>query len=122
MADQSSSRPKWIPVYDNRNFETLGKSHESKWSQVIYADRVVVNEQEFVEALCGMEFVTPLGGPYLSKSAGEQLETEAALALWQLLATGKEKLTKHSMSKRLQELAGGEQGLTWAMMEEALLK
>jgi hypothetical protein len=36
MADQSASRPKWIPVYEVRKFESQGKEHTSKWSTEIF--------------------------------------------------------------------------------------
>jgi hypothetical protein len=36
MADQSASRPKWIPVYEERKFESQGKEHTSKWSIEIF--------------------------------------------------------------------------------------
>ena len=38
MADATSSRPKWIPVYDERKFESSGKEHTTKWSTEIFAD------------------------------------------------------------------------------------
>jgi hypothetical protein len=37
MADQSSSRPKWIPSYDHREFNS-GKEHTTKWSTEIFVD------------------------------------------------------------------------------------
>lgn len=36
MADQSASRPKWIPIYEERKFESQGKEHTSKWSTEIF--------------------------------------------------------------------------------------
>ena len=38
MADQSASRPKWIPVYEHLKFEGSGKEHVSKWSTEIFSD------------------------------------------------------------------------------------
>mmetsp|Transcript_20940 Transcript_20940/g.42751 ORF Transcript_20940/g.42751 Transcript_20940/m.42751 type:complete len:141 (-) Transcript_20940:872-1294(-) len=38
MADQSSSRAKWIPVYEQLKFESQGKEHTSKWSTDIFTD------------------------------------------------------------------------------------
>ena len=38
MADQSAARAKWIPVYEERKFESQGKEHTSKWSAEIFAD------------------------------------------------------------------------------------
>ena len=37
MADQSSSRPKWIPVYEHREFQS-GKEHTTKWSNEIFVN------------------------------------------------------------------------------------
>jgi len=38
MADQSASRPKWIPSYEHRAFESSGKEHTSKWSSEIFVN------------------------------------------------------------------------------------
>jgi len=38
MADQSAARPKWIPIYENRHFESQGKEHTTKWSSEIFDD------------------------------------------------------------------------------------
>lgn len=121
MADQSSSRPKWIPVYESREFETLGKQHTSKWSSEIFTDGPAVAREEFVAALVErLNYVPPLGGPYLSASAATLEDESTAGALFDLLAGDKEKLTKHRMSLRLRELSDGEEGLTWAAFERAM--
>uniref|UniRef100_A0A7S1UTP4 Uncharacterized protein n=1 Tax=Grammatophora oceanica TaxID=210454 RepID=A0A7S1UTP4_9STRA len=121
MADQSSSRPKWIPVYDERKFETLDKEHTTKWSTELFVDGPALTKEEFCSRLPEMTFAPPLGGPYLSASVGKSLggeaeeEVAAVEAMWDLFIgdSGKEKLTKFRMSKRLRELANGEEGLTW---------
>lgn len=120
MADSSASRPKWIPSYIERNFEAMGKEHKSKWAIEIFGDDVAVGKETFIEKLTGMEFVPPLGGPYLSKSMGSLDDPGAAEALWGVLAGDKEKLTQHRMSKRLKELANGEEGITWKAFESSL--
>jgi hypothetical protein len=118
MADQSASRPKWIPVYDERKFEAMGKEHASKWSTGIFTDGPAVTKEEFVEALTEkLEYAPPLGGPYVSKSAAALQDTNGASAIFDLLAGEKEKLTKHRMSTRLRELSGGEEGITWASFQ-----
>ena len=119
MADQSSSRPKWIPVYDHRAFQS-GKEHTSKWSTEIFTEGPAVTKAEFVERVINMQFSPPLGGPYLSVSAAGIESEEAAVVLWDVLAGEKEKLTKHRMGTRMKELAGGEEGFTWAMFSTAL--
>ena len=121
MADQSSSRPKWIPVYEERAFEGLGKQHIAKWKTEIFTNGPSVTKDEFVTALVDMEYVPPLGGPYLAASAGKQVESFiVAEKLFHLLADGKDKLARHKMSVRLKELANGEQGLTWPAFQEAM--
>ena len=119
MADQSSARPKWIPCYEERNFETLGKEHTSKWSTEIYVDGPAVTKDEFVDRVLNMEFNPPLGGPYMSKSSAGIDDTSVIETLFETLADGKDKLTKHRMGKKIQELAGGEQGLVWSNFIES---
>ena len=120
MADQSASRPKWIPVYEERAFETLGKEHTAKWKSEIFKNGPSVTKEEFVQAMVDMSFAPPLGGPYVSASAGKVEDTAAAEFLFDLLADGKEKLARHKMSVRLKELADGEQGLTWPGFQKAM--
>lgn len=121
MADQSASRPKWIPVYEERKFEALGKEHSTKWSTEIFTDGPAVTREQFVEALTQrLEYAPPLGGPYVSKSAAALEDSDAAEAMFELLAGDKEKLTKHRMSTRLRELSGGEEGITWASFQKIM--
>ena len=121
MADQSSARPTWIPCYDTRIFASQGKEHTTKWNLEIFTDgRPVVTKDEFVERLLRMTFVPPLGGPYLSASAATIEDDAAASALFDVLAGGNEKLTRHRMGKEMKNLANGEEGLTWPMFSAAL--
>jgi hypothetical protein len=121
MADQSAARPKWIPVYDDRKFETLDKEHTTKWSSIIFSEGPAVDKDTFVTKLTEMDFAPPLGGPYMSASAASIEDTTAAATLFDILAGDKEKLTKHRMSTRLKEVSEGEEGVTWAMFERALI-
>mmetsp|Transcript_24109 Transcript_24109/g.29690 ORF Transcript_24109/g.29690 Transcript_24109/m.29690 type:complete len:226 (+) Transcript_24109:107-784(+) len=114
MADQSSARPKWIPNYDERIFESAGKEHTSKWNTEIFTDGPAVTKEEFVSRVIDMEFIPPLGGPYMSKSAGAIDDFFAVETLFDILADGKEKLTKHRMGTRIKELANGNEGLIWS--------
>lgn len=120
MADQSSSRPKWIPVYEARKFEALEKEHVTKWSSHIFSEGPAVDKATFLTKIAEMDFVPPLGGPYLSASAGSMEDMKAAEALFDILAGAKEKLTRHRMSLGLKELADGEEGVTWGMFESAM--
>ena len=120
MADQSSSRPKWIPSYEERRFESSGKEHTSKWSTEIFTDGPAVTKDEFVSRVLNMEFVPPLGGPYMSKSSAGINDLAAAEALFDILGDGKEKLTKHRMGTKIKELAGGEEGLVWSNFIDSL--
>ena len=120
MADQSASRPKWIAAYDERKFESQGKEHTTAWSTTIFTDGPAVEKERFVEALVGMKFTPPLGGPYMSASAAGIEDTSTVEKLWDLLAEDKEKLTKHRMKTQLKEkFAKGEEGVTWAMFQAA---
>lgn len=120
MADQSASRPKWIPVYEERSFMALDKEHKSKWSTEIFINGPAVTKKEFVEALMDMAYAPPLGGPFVGATAGQIVDTTAADVLFDLLANGKEKLSRHKMSVRLKEFSKGEQGLTWPSFSAAL--
>jgi hypothetical protein len=120
MADQSSSRPKWIPCYDERSFESSGKEHTTKWSSEIFTDGPAVTKEEFVSRVIAMEFNPPLGGPYMSKSSAGIEDVTATEALFDILSDGKEKLTKHKMGTKIKELAGGEEGLVWSNFADSL--
>jgi hypothetical protein len=121
MADQSASRPKWIPVYEERAFAVQNKEHKAKWNTEIFTDGPAVTKEQFVKAIAEMAFVTPLGGPFVAAAAGKEMEdSSAAEQLFDLLADGKEKLIKFRMSARLKEISKGEQGLTWPSFSAAL--
>jgi hypothetical protein len=120
MADQSASRPKWICAYGDRNFEASGKQHSSKWSLEIFTDGPAVTKEQFIQAMTKMPYNPPLGGPYVGASSAAIEDTTAVAALFDLLAGEKEKLTKHRMGTRIKELAGGEEGLTWAKFSEVM--
>jgi len=120
MADQSASRPKWIPVYEERKFAGLDKEHKSKWSTEIFTEGPAVTKEEFVKAIVDMPYAPPLGGPFVGATASQIEDTTAAEALFDLLANGKEKLARHKMSVRLKEFSSGEQGLTWPAFSAAL--
>ena len=117
MADQSAARPKWIPSYESRSAN--GKEHTTKWSSEIFANGPSVSKQEFVEAIKGLEYTAPLGGPYVGASAATIEDASAAESLFDILSEGKEKLSKHRMSLSLKNLASGEEGLTWAGFQTA---
>lgn len=119
MADQSAARPKWIPCYESRNANN--KEHSTKWSTQLFVDGPAVTKQEFVQRLTQeLEFLPPLGGPYVGASAAAIEDTTAAEHLFDVLADGKTKLTKHKMSVRLQQLADGEEGLIWPTFQRAM--
>jgi hypothetical protein len=124
MADQSASRPKWIPVYEHRSFESQGKEHTSKWSTEIFSEGPAVSKAEFIAKMTNeMVYAPSLGGPYLSASSATIEDDTLVGKLFDLLAGDKEKLTKHRMSTRMKEIAGEEEALTWptflSTLEEA---
>lgn len=121
MADQSAARPKWIPVYEERVFSGQGKEHIAKWKSEIFPEgTTVVTKEEFAQAVANLEFATPLGGPFVSKSAGTIEDNTVAECLFDVLADGKDKLTRHRMGLGLKELSEGESGLTWPKFSAAL--
>lgn len=120
MADQTASRPKWIPIYEQRSFVALDKSHKSKWSTEIFTNGPAVTKEEFVVALVKMTYAPPLGGPFVGATAAHIEDTTAAEALFDLLAGGNDKLVRYKMGVRLKELSGGDQGLTWPNFSAAL--
>ncbi len=120
MADQSASRPKWIPVYEKRTFAGLDKEHQSKWSTEIFTNGPAVTKEQFVTAIVDMAYAPPLGGPFVGATAGQMEDTTVVEALFDILADGKEKLARHKMSVRLKEMSSGEQGLTWPSFSSAL--
>jgi hypothetical protein len=126
MADQRSSRPKWIPVYEERIF--AGKNnqeHTAKWKTGIFGRnndhcQPSVTKEEFVAALLDLEYSPPLGGPFVAASGGTLEDTAVVEYLFDLLADGKDRLSRHKMSLRLKDMAHGEQGLTWPSFQAAL--
>jgi hypothetical protein len=120
MADQSASRPKWIPVYEERVFAGQSKEHTAKWRTAIFDGKLFVTKDEFVESILELDFATPLGGPFVSKSAGTLEDSTGAEYLFDILAEGKEKLTRHKMHLSLTKLSEGEAGLTWPNFSAAL--
>lgn len=120
MAEQSAARPKWIPAYETRTFESQDKSHTTKWSTEIFQNGPAITKEEFVAAVVDLQYAPPLGGPYVGASAAKIEDTTAAGALFDVLAGAKEKLTRHKMSLRLKELSDGEEGLNWNNFLDAL--
>jgi hypothetical protein len=123
MADQSAARPKWIPSYEERKFETLGKEHTTKWSQEIFTEGPAVSKEQFVQRVSDLKYAPTLGGPYLAASGAAMDDTSNAAAARFfdiLVAEGKEVLTKHRMSLQLKALADGEEGMTWNKFEVAM--
>ena len=115
MADQSAARPKWIPVYEYRAFESQGKEHKSKWSSDIFCDAPSVGKEEFVSKVVNdLSYAPCLGGPYLAASSAQIEDTAVVEKLFDVLADGKEKLTKKGMGVQMREFAAGEEGLNWA--------
>ena len=117
MADQSAARPKWIPAYETR--QANGKEHSTKWSTEVFTDGPAVSMEDFVEKVTQLEYAPPLGGPYVGASSAEFESTQALQSFFEILSSGKEKLTRHRMGQRLKELADGEEGLTWAAFSKA---
>jgi hypothetical protein len=122
MPDQSASRPKWIPVYTKKWFKGQGKRQNAKWNTEIFgdSDETSVSKEEFSKAVLELDFATPLGGPFVSKSAGKTEDPTVAECVFDILADGKETLTRSEMADGLRKLSSGEEGLTWPAFSEAL--
>jgi hypothetical protein len=120
MADQSASRPKWIPHYETRMANQ--REHVTKWSRHLFIDGPVITKEEFVNRVIALEYSPPLGGPYVAASGtAARIDNVTMLQhLFDQLAEGKTKLTKHKMSTQLKQLADGEEGMTWQSFERAL--
>lgn len=118
MADQTAARPKWIPAYETRSAN--GKEHTTKWSNGIFENGPAVTKDEFVAIMTGLAYVPPLGGPYVGASSATVEDMTATEQLFEVLADGKKKLTRHRMSLRLKQLADGEEGLMWDGFQSAL--
>lgn len=121
MADQSAARPKWIPSYVSRTIN--GKEHTTKWSSELYNGEdgeTALDRSTFCQRLVKLAYAPPLGGPYVSASGATVEDWTAAQMLFDVLADGKEKLTKARMSMRFKQLAGGDEGMTWPKFQQAL--
>ena len=132
MADQSSSRPKWIPTYVQRN--TNNKNHISKWSTVFFPDNsendekttsLFVTRDEFISIIQGLEYSPPLGGPYVGASSAsfDSPQSTALLDHFFTVLVGddtKDKISKTKFSVRLKQLSKGEEGMTWQSFSSAL--
>lgn len=119
MADQTAARPKWIPNYETRN--SNNREHVTVWSTGIFANgKPAVTKDEFVDQVVSLAYTPPLGGPYVGASAAKIEDAAAVQYLFDALADGKTKLTKHKMSVRLKQLADGEEGMTWQSFERVM--
>ena len=119
MADQSASRPKWIPHYETR--KTNNREHVTKWSSSLFVEAPSITKEEFLERLIALEYNPPLGGPYLSASMAAIEDFTTIHKFFDALAEGKEVVTKRKMSIRLKQLSDGEEGMTWQAFERILL-
>jgi len=114
MAEQSSSRPKWIVAYDHRAFPSSGKEHVSKWSIDLFpTDSPVITKEEFILRLSQAKYNPPLGGPFVAANAAQTIDETLTCRFFDILSQGKDKLTKHKMGVRIKQLANGEEGMTW---------
>jgi hypothetical protein len=140
MAEQSSSRPKWIPTYVTRN--TNSREHQSKWSQQLFPDSdcntkvdsttikskatsPTITKDKFVSTIIAMDYSPPLGGPYVGASAASLdesiIDDKSALeCLFNLLSKNQDKVSKTRISVRLKQLSNGEEGLTWPAFSKAM--
>mmetsp|Transcript_117 Transcript_117/g.261 ORF Transcript_117/g.261 Transcript_117/m.261 type:complete len:229 (-) Transcript_117:317-1003(-) len=120
MDEQSAEHPTWIPSYIIR-YADEETEHESKWSSKLFSDmRLTLSKEQFVQYLTQLDYAPPLGGPYVESSAADITETAAAEALFDVIAKGKEKMSRQKMSVRIKQLSGGEDNMTWTKFQAAL--
>jgi hypothetical protein len=120
MADQSSSRPKWIPHYESCN--TNQREHVTKWYTQLYLNNnvTVITKDDFVNHIMKLEYTPPLGGPYISASAAQITDVTLLQYIFETLAENTTKLTKYKMSIRIKQLSDGEEGMTWQSFERMI--
>lgn len=120
MADQTAARPKWIPHYDVRTMST--NQHTTKWYSNLFVQPNVtaITKEEFVDGIVNLEYVPPLGGPYMSAAAADITDTTLLQNVFDVLAEEKLKLTKFKMSTRIKQLSNGEEGMTWQAFERMI--
>jgi hypothetical protein len=119
MADQSASRPKWIPHYESRT--TNNREHVTKWSASLFVGAASISKKDFSERLISLEYSPPLGGPYLSASMAAVEDLTTVHRLFDIVAQGKEEISKRRMSIRLKQLSDGEEGMTWQSFERIMI-
>jgi hypothetical protein len=119
MADQSASRPKWIPHYESRT--TNNREHITKWSACLFLDATSISKEEFSERLISLEYSPPLGGPYISASMAAIDDLTTVHKFFNKISEGKQEISKRKMSIRLKQLAEGEEGMTWQSFEAIMI-
>ena len=121
MADQTAARPKWIPHYDVRVMNA-NQQHCTKWNINLFQNPNVtaITKDEFVNGIINLEFIPPLGGPYMSASTAQITDTTLVEQIFDIIAEDKVKLTKFKMSVRIKQLSNGEEGMTWQAFERMI--
>lgn len=131
MDEQFADRPTWIPHYVLR-FLGDEKEHETKWGNKLFSDmRLTLTKERFVDILTTkLEYATPAAVsstlysddmPLLMEALDVEItDTATAEAFFDVMAEGKEKLSRNRMGVRIRELSGGEDGMTWTHFSVAL--
>jgi len=133
MDEQYADRPTWIPHYVLR-FLGDEKEHETKWGNELFSDmRLALTKERFVDILTTkLEYATPAVavGNAMGDDDGMPLwmeafdagitDTATAENFFDIMAEGKEKLSRNRMGVRIRELSGGEDGMTWDHFSVAL--
>lgn len=125
---EHADKPQWIPTYVVRFSGTSDEEieHSTRWGSKLFSDmRLALSKEDFLKYLTEMEYTEPDlcvddGPEVLASSDAAITETSAAEALWDFIAQDKKKLTRHKMNKRIKEMAGGGDIVTWTSFEAAL--
>ena len=123
MADQTAARPKWIPHYVSRT--SASREHVTQWSTALFPDDEEtpkrIDRATFGDRIQALAYAPPLGGPYVAASAAKEADTQTVTdRLFEVIADGKEALSKQTISRRIKVLSEGEEGMTWAAFQRAL--
>lgn len=125
---EHADQAQWIPTYVVRFSGTSDEEieHSSKWGCKLFSDmRLSLTKEDFLKYLTELEYMEPDlcvddGPEVLDASEAAIIDLSAAEALWDFFAQDKKKLTRPKMNRRMKEMGGGGDIVTWTSFEAAL--
>lgn len=113
--EMNSGRPKWIPLYTERELID-GRRHESSWGKMFAESDEILPRQAFFERLSSLEY-RPALGPRVSVKADDPLDEETVRLFYDMLlgdnAGVAEGVKADDLTSGLMRLTGEEHGATW---------